>query len=428
MIADTKVTSRYALENAAARLRIPSPGQALCTDWDTALQTLSSQAVQFLQADYIVPAAQAVALTEAMAQELVAFAARIAGDEDVVAFFWYCRQRMLHDHTLLLSWEEPWPSLDDYLGQDAGLLNVLVMLSLVPEMQATYRNLGIPSDIARDTVSDLKLWMETDVYYLRYQRWGITPWIVRWLCKHWNAKILQLGRLQFSSSTFKAPLRVYRHRVNRQVVAIADTGIRYHADGNAWCNLCGDESNTWTSTLKLNDYAVIGNPILPNGLAQRQTRRLGFDEWELALKSGDEMLTFHVPVGGPLTFHDCGDSFYRALDVFPKYFPHFNFRGFTTASWLMDSRLEKLLAPESNIVRMQRELYLYPGLQGDNQQIYHRVFGWGVTDINTVEWKTALQKSIGNYLNNGGHFHGGFCFLLRDDFSWGNQVYRQMIR
>ena len=94
----------------------------------------------------------------------------------------------------------------------------------------------------------------------------------------------------------------------------------------------------------------------------------------------------------------------------------------------MDSRLEKLLAPESNIVRMQRELYLYPGLQGDNQQIYHRVFGWGVTDINMVEWKTALQKSIGNYLNNGGHFHGGFCFLLRDDFAWGSKVYGQMMR
>jgi hypothetical protein len=415
----------YSLEHVADRLRIPSAGQALCTDWNAAMQASPSQALPFLESTFIAQAAQVVALTDEMIKELVAFADRIVGDEFVVAFFWYCRYRMLHDYALVLSWEEQWPPLDDYLAQDAGLLNVLVMLSIVPEMQATYRRLGIPPDIVRDTVSDLRRWMETDLYYLRYQCWGITPWIARWLCKHWQGKLLQLGRLQFSLSTFKVPLRAYRNRRNRQVVAIADAGIRYGADGNAWCNLCGDESSAWTSTLGLTDDAVMGNPILPNGLAQRQTRRLALDEWELALAPGDEMLTFHVPAGEPLTFRDCGESFGRALHVFPGYFLGFEFRGFTTASWLMDSRLQKLLAPESNIVRLQREMYLYPALQGDNQQIYQRVFGWGVTDINSVPWKTSLQNAVGEYLNRGGHFHGGYCFLLRKDFNWGKQVYRQ---
>ena len=66
------------------------------------------------------------------------------------------------------------------------------------------------------------------------------------------------------------------------------------------------------------------------------------------------------------------------------------------------------------------------GLQGDNNQYYERIFGWGTKDINTVEWKTSLQRTIGTYLNNGGHFHGGYCFLLKDDFDWGGQVYLQM--
>ncbi len=236
------------------------------------------------------------------------------------------------------------------------------MLSIVPEMRETYRRLGIPSDIVRDTVADLRLWMETDLYYHRYQRWGITPWIARWLCKHWQGKLLQLKRLQFSTSQFKGPLHAYRRRGGRELVAIADAGIRYGADGNAWCHYCGDESKVWTSTLQVTDDAIIGNPILPNGFAQRQTQRLSLDEWELVLAPGDDMLTFHVPAGGPLTFEDCGESFRQASDVFPKYFPEFKFRGFSTASWLLDSRLETLLAPESNIVRLQRELYLYPGI------------------------------------------------------------------
>jgi hypothetical protein len=94
---------------------------------------------------------------------------------------------------------------------------------------------------------------------------------------------------------------------------------------------------------------------------------------------------------------------------------------------MMDPRLQKLLAPESNIVRLQREMFVYPGLQGDNNQYYERIFGWGTKDINKVEWKTSLQRIIGNYLNGGGHFHGGYCFLLKDDFNWGGQVYLNQV-
>jgi hypothetical protein len=93
---------------------------------------------------------------------------------------------------------------------------------------------------------------------------------------------------------------------------------------------------------------------------------------------------------------------------------------------MMDPRLQKLVAPESNIVRLQREMFVYPGLQGDNNQYYERIFGWGTTDINQVEWKTSLQRAIGKYLNDGGHFHGGYCFLLKDDLNWGRQVYLNM--
>ena len=414
----------YQLEYVAARLRIPNARQALCTDWDAAMQAPPEQALPFLEPEFIAQAGQAVDLTDDMIRELVTFAARIARDEVVIAFFWYCHYRMLYDPTLVLSWEEQWPSLDDYLGQEAGLINVLVMLSTVPEMQETYHRLGVPEDIVRDTVSDLRLLMETDLYYQRYHRWGITPWIARWLCHHWQGKLLQLGRLQFSLSTFGGRLHAYRHRRTREVLAIAEPGIRYGSDGNAWSACCGDDPGAWTSSLETMEDAVIGNPITPDGFAHRQTRRLALVEWELALAPGDEMLTFHVPAAGPLKFEDCGESFRRALAVFPRYFPEFNFRGFCTSTWLMDTRLQDILPPESNIVRLQHEMYLYPGLQGDNQQIYQRVFGWGVADINSVPWKTSLQKTIGQYLNNGGHFHGGYCFLLKDDYCWGNQVYQ----
>jgi len=417
----------FQLENVAERLQITADGQALCTDWEAAMRFPLEQALPFLQPGFIEQAGQEVLLTEDMIRELVAFATRIATDEYVVAFFWYSHFRILNDPTLTLSWEEQWPPLDEYLGQEAGLLNVLVMLSVVPEMRETYHRLGIPDELVRETVADLRLWMETDLYYQRYRRWGITPWIARWLCHHWQGKILQLGRLQFSLGKFGGRLRAYRHSKTRELLALANAGIRYGEDGNIWCDLCGNEAEAWTSTLEIHNNAVIGNPITPDGFAHRKSRRLSLDEWELVMAPGDDMLIIHVPASGPLTFEDCGESFRRALEVFPLHFPDFKFRGFYTGTWLLDTRLQTLLPSEANIVRMQREMYLYPGLQGDNHEYYERVFGWGVTDINSVPWKTSLQKAVGNYLNKGGHFHGGYCFLLKEDFRWGSQVYRSAI-
>jgi hypothetical protein len=414
------------LARIASQLHFPPDGQSLCADWDAAMQSNPINGLPFLHAEYITQSARDVFLTDDMIRELIAFASRVASDKALLAFFWYCRHRILTDPTLTDSWEAPWPALDDYLGADAGLLNVLVMLAAVPEMLVVYRRLNIPADIFRDTLSDLRLWMETDYYYHRYQRWGITPWIARWLCHHWRGIILQLGRLQFSLGKFGGRLNVYRHRQTRKVVALSESGIRYTAAGSMWRECCGDESNTWMSSFAQTTDSVTGNPITPDGSAYPTPLSLPLVDWELVLAHNADVLIFHVPAGAPLTFDMCGDSFRRALELFPHYYPDFHFRAFWTSTWMMDPRLQKLLASESNIVRLQREMFVYPGLQGDNNQYYERIFGWGTKDINQVEWKTSLQRTIGNYLNGGGHFHGGYSFLLKEDFDWGRQVYRRM--
>jgi hypothetical protein len=413
------------LDTIATQLHFPADGQSLCVDWDTAMQTGPANGLPFIQSGYITQAAHDVFLTDEMICELVAFAPRITSDDALLTFFWYCRHRILTDATLTDSWEAPWPALDDFLGADAGLLNVLVMLSTVPEMLAVYRRLGIPADIYHDTISDLRLWMETDFYFQRYQRWGITPWIARWLCHHWRGIILQLGRLQFSLGKFGGRLNVYRHRQTRQVVALSEAGIRYTNEGaqGMWRACCGDVSQTWISSFTQTSDSVTGNPITPDGSAHPTPLSLPLADWELVLANNADVLIFHVPTGAPLTFEMCGDSFSRALEAFPHYYPDFHFCAFWTSTWMMDPRLQKLVPLESNIVRLQREMYVYPGLQGDNNQYYERIFGWGTRDINQVEWKTSLQRAIGTYLNDGGHFHGGYCFLLKEDFNWGGQVY-----
>ena len=148
------------LEAVATRLGVPADERALCVGLDEAMQDDPAGGLLLLDEAYVTWAAREVFLTDQMAVELAATAARVAADEALLAFFWYCRHRVLTDASLTESWEPPWPALDACLGADAGLLNVLVMLAAVPEMLAVYARLGIPADIYRDTICDLRRWME----------------------------------------------------------------------------------------------------------------------------------------------------------------------------------------------------------------------------------------------------------------------------
>ncbi len=54
------------LARVAAQLRFPAGGQALCVDWDAAMQTDPANGLPFLQADFVAQAARDVCLTDDM--------------------------------------------------------------------------------------------------------------------------------------------------------------------------------------------------------------------------------------------------------------------------------------------------------------------------------------------------------------------------
>jgi len=414
----------FSLASIFKDLHLDSSKAALCEDWPRLTGVSLESAKRFLEPGFVTSMARAAALSTEQTEELVSFAPRIASEPALLAFFAYCLHRVRHDVSLTRSWEEQWPPLDEHLGQDAGLVNVLVMLAALPEALEGFDRIGLPARVVADTLADLRRWMESDVYFQNHGRWGITPWIARWLTKHWRGIMVQLGRLQFSPSRFSGPLEVFRHRTSGQVVALANSGQRLGIDGQAWGPCCGSLEPSWVSERSDTETHFGGHCLDPTGHAERLPVALPKSQWFRVLATGDPMLSIHVPTGGSLAFEDCGDSFRQALEFFPRYYPEVVFKGFATASWLMDPRWGELLAPQSNIVRLQSELFLYPGIQGDNDQIYQRVFGWGVTDARAVEWKTSLQKAVGPVLESGGHFHGGYCFLLKEDLDWGRQPYR----
>ena len=286
-----------------------------------------------------------------------------------------------------------------------------------------FADCGMPREVADGALIDLSVWLT----HFRKNRkiTGISPRILDWECGLLNGGLYRLGRLQFGICPFHEELYVYRHRQTRQVQALAADGIKFNADGQ-YDGVDGHfAAQTWISRLTRDARQVSGNPITPQGNAENRVVTLPLELWEEVLTPHDRCIDTHIPEGEPLTTAGCDAAMRQAVDFFPKFFPDQPVKAFRCISWLLDNQYEKILKAESNILRFQRELYLFPVNESGNDS-YWRIFGEdGLKNGPAHAPRTnSMQTAMAAFLEHGGVLRSGGGFFLIDDLPFGNQVYR----
>lgn len=400
-----------------------APGDSAFADgWDQAAAEVPSGAAAWLRRETIESACQAACLTAEMTLAIIAMGKRAAAEAALAALAWYCHhamfRRRLDDDAI-----ERWPVEIPSLGQETGLFYALILLSGTPGMQAIHRDRGIPLPVVRDTVGDLALWMRSDCYFTRHQRWGISPPRLSWLRCHWDGRLYRLGRLQFVPGRFGHNLCAFRHRQAGTVVSLAGEGTRVRGDGLLDGSDGLSDPNAWATAFQDTGREWIGHMIAPTGRVLPRQLTLPADQWQQVLSRGDPILEIHIPAGSPMDFDSCGDSFRQAAEFFPRDFPDRPFHAFTCVSWTLDPSFETILPATSNLVLFQKEVYLFP-TGGGRRGMLRRVFGSDTADPAGLPRDTTLRRAILRHLDSGGHLCGGGCFLFPQDLHWGAQFYR----
>jgi len=393
--------------------------------WEESQRSLPSGEIEFLTAAFLRRAAEDVPSAPEGIEAAIAAAATVAGDEALRALAW-------HYHCFLYGGERPdwhrathWPRLAEGLGETARLFNSLVLLSGLSRMHAEHRAHGVPAEVIGATLANVRAGLggpQDD------HGPGMSPRNVAWFSNFLRGELYRLGRLQFQFGTFGRPLRAFRHRESRVVLALSEGGTRFRADGQR----ATAEEEGWTTTLEVNEGGAMGYPILPTGAAARRVVSLPAGEWEEVLTPSDPALWVHIPGGGgePMAFDACGDSFRQALEFYPRHYPCFAFRAFVCESWILNTWFEAALPPTSNMRRFQREVYLFPCDLHPEEPV-HMAFGHHGTplDLRQAPRDTSLRRAVLEVLEAGGQIPtgGGGCFLLREDVRWGEEVYRRQV-
>lgn len=135
------------------------------------------------------------------------------------------------------------------------------------------------------------------------------------------------------------------------------------------------------------------------------------DVLERSISRGDNVLEIHIPEGGPLTKSACLESIAMAKEFFARYFPEFKYEHFTTYTWLLDTGLNDLLKPGSNIIEFQGMFDIVERKKSD--EILRYVFNWN-TDRGNVEsafCKSKFAEAIKARVLSGGEFYEALGIL-----------------
>lgn len=148
---------------------------------------------------------------------------------------------------------------------------------------------------------------------------------------------------------------------------------------------------------------VLSGNLFCLGRLEFQMKKATVEIEKHGIKLGDNIVNVHIPgTKTPLDKTDVDFSFDSAYEFFERFFPEFDYKGFTCYSWLMDPTLKKLLPKTSNIVGFLDRFDIVSSKESDSA--LKHVFDRNATYENIMQYtpKTSLQKAIAEYVQNGG--------------------------
>jgi len=401
-----KRSTPLSFEDVVRKVGIAGPDEFIPSGWGETQASYPADGPGFLRDSFQKDAARYVKFPDEITAVFLDSAAVFRRREEVCRLAWHCHRLLFAppDRGLYPKWVIP------SLGPQAGMYPALILLSGLPRLRELHAKRGIPDDITRDTLSIFEVWMRG--HRRETGAWGIgnlDDWPLKVV---FAGRICQLGRLSFMPATYyDGP--VFRHRRTGEVRLLAREGAVFRSDGAIdGTNDVHDEKGRWTAVLVRNGTKVRGNPISESGFAVRREEELSEADWELMLGPGDAILDLHVPGGEKLAEKACHESFDRAAEFFPRYFPEVPFKAVACWTWLLDPTLSKILPPTSNLVKFQKMFHLYP-TWGHETRAFHNVFGNWQQDINTAPRDTSLQRAVVDLYASGGRLLGGGAGILR---------------
>lgn len=287
------------------------------------------------------------------------------------------------------------------LGRD--MLTGLAVCSQLPRCAERLRAKNIPEDVIRDV---LRL-PEKGLTTYRAHNGGVAGYdLLDWYQLAIAGKLFPMGRLEMELyGSFLGNACVFRND-RGESIALAH-GLSVHRDGVALgAGKYEDAEGSWEANVLETETAWEGYPFGEDGLVQKKTVRLNKSQWQKVMSKGDAVVQLHIPGSGKLSEEAVSESIERMRTFLETYYPEFQYKAFSCASWLLNPKVADLVGEDSNIVRFGKRF----------QRLTWKIHGMGVfyfvfmqpsndCNIENLQANTRLEKALKQYYLDGNRVH-----------------------
>lgn len=380
-----------------------------------------------------------IAVPEGAIPALQAMADRVRDDEKLSTAF----SSFYEKNVIRGEWHREWssipedPAVKELCGDDTSLFYLLGYLSALPHAWEQYQRLDIGMDIFKATMLDFQYYIQD--YYDMNGRWGYGMFV--WIWRHVAVELFRIGRLQYMLVPFGGGVRAFRRKVKSDrngaepsTILLADPNMPLRSDGYAWgagrpqgTDITQENEETWRPIFEETSDGWHGHPVSPYGWVEKTPVTLSSVEWELILQPGDTVLDLHIPRRDLFDVVTCRESYSQALEFYARVFSGRPHKALFCHTWMFTPQLQKFLPPSSNLVKFQREFYLYPH-PGTVSYLWAFVFGGKYNDPNTAPRDTSLRKAVLDCLDSGGEIFDLAGVMFHTPQEWGTQPYMNAVR
>ena len=343
---------------------------------------------------------------------LLEMAERVRDDEWLLSLAAYMHWRIFQDRDPNAQWR--WPAPRTLEGDEVGCFHFLVALGFPPEYAAAQRTLGIPEDVIRDSCRQIGCYAFN--FHRATGQAGIFPNQLSWLHVYFPpGRYYRLGRLEYQSSVYSQPFKVYRRKTDGRTCALGLPGHWYTQEGEACLSGCDRPADAWEPSLEERDNGVFGHPVGHDARVSTEKVFLPADEWECAISPGDNVLNMHIPSGGGMKPDIVRESIRSAIPFFDRHYPDKPAKAIVCSSWIFSNQLSECLPPDSNILALQRMVHLVPLSSSPSSGLWFVFLVQQPFDVAKLPRDTSMRRAIADWLAAGNVFHAGGMFLLREE-------------
>lgn len=339
-----------------------------------------------------------ILMPEGATKELVKVSERINTDQKLLKIYENFYTNYIDSGYWTTVWEplNIHPYVEEVFGNYSSLFYLHAALERLPLTEQKYSELGIGEDIFIETLRDIGVWVQHGCDLVGY--YCILNF--SWIWRHLEARMFRLGRLQYLALPFNGDVKGFYNSKEDILQLLCGSGMELRANGDMQ-GVCEKEKTTdgFITEYQETEEYYTGNPVTPYGKGLNKHVRLRKGQWQKVLDQGDYLLDVHIPRDGDFDLKNITSSYNEAKEFHKKYFPWLNIKGMICHTWMFTPQLQEMLPKTSNLVRFQRQFYLYP-TKGSVKFLWNFVFG-ELTELKDAKPDTSLRRHVLNYLKEG---------------------------